>query len=242
MKAIPFVLLSLILCISSLAKAESCREKFLADMMKKHQEKSSTRFTIDDYEKQKKASPMMGYMEEAAVSTCEIMSLKNLVLSTEYGSLCSQIKTPYRLRCLREWIGQHTFTNAAELPLIQVLAVTAGKEDKKLPYVNSQMLITQLTDIVLYSFERVQTQNFYAFKITADHPEVKAEAEIVKKQELELLMMAQQKIVPSITEKLKELKRAADREPAANKPTREWIESMLPKLEMRLERLKARTW
>lgn len=237
-----FTLFSYFVEAQVLAPVEPCREQYIKRTIKRLNEQEGKTLSVGEYEARKKTAPNVSYVEELAVSTCEIENVKSVLLSADFASLCPSIKTPYRLRCIREWIGQHRFSNSAELTVLMAIIPPAGIEDKKLPYVNHQMVMTQLIDTVLFTFERIDLANFYVNRMGTEHPNLKDEIKDLQKAEVEFVEAMPKRLIPNLEGKIKILKDESGREPAGDLNVRQWIKGMIPKMEKRLQNIKNKKW
>lgn len=111
------------------AHAESCLEQ------------AKNKFTQDVT-----ADPILGLKQEVMVRSCEVNYAKAILLTDNFLTLCPGIQTPYRQRCLRDWISKYQMSVAAEPELILSMIPLASAEDQKIPHVHNQVLLTQLID------------------------------------------------------------------------------------------------
>lgn len=190
--------------------------------------------------KGKAEAPSIAYQQEVAVSTCEINEVKPILMGEKFHTLCPGAETPYRQRCLRDWIKARQINTSVEPSLILNIIHAAAVEDKEINYVNPQLVLVQLVDAVLLTFERTDYNYFYVHRLVSDHPELKAEIDKAKKTEVDALKALQAKILPNMEEKIRTLKTKSVREPASDSTTRQWINTMVSKLEGRLQLARAK--
>ena len=210
--------------------AETCRQLAI--------KKASKNVAAAEYEKQKKESPALAFEEEAVTRACEVNSIKPILLGKQFHSLCLGVQTPYRQRCLREWIEKRRMITAAEAGLIISLIPLAAAEDKNLPHVYHQIVLTQLVDNVLAVFEKIDFTQFYVQRLGTDHPDLKKEIYSLQKKEAETLSQLQIKTIPLIEEKIMTLRDRSAREPASHQHTKHWVNTMIPKMDRRLQGVK----
>lgn len=184
--------------------------------------------------------PSKAFKQEKAIRACEIEYAKKLLLSEDFRTLCPGVQTPYRQRCLREWISHYKISFAGEPSLLMNLVPLAGNEDQKIPHIHNQVLLTQLIDAALVAFERVEVNNFYVNLLRSDYPDFKDQIEILKKQELETLAKSQEKVLAMLEKKLIQIHGRSIREPASDNPTRQWVRTMVGKFKNRIQVLKSR--
>lgn len=188
------------------------------------------------------ADPAFGYKQEVLIRACEMAYVKTILLSEDFRTLCPGVQTPYRQRCLREWISKYNISVATEPALMMALVPLAAAEDQKIPHIHNQILLVQLIDAALVIFERVDFNNFYVNRLTSDHLDFQKEIQSLQTKERELLAAARDKVLPSLAVKIKSISGRVSREPAYDKPTRSWVRTMAGKFESRLFNIKNKKW
>lgn len=125
------IVVAVVIVLFSAPSFADCRKSSRDDLMAKYTEKTGEILSPAEYERKVSESISAQYVQELAVSTCEMMQIKKTSLSEQYRSLCVGVSSPYRLQCVRQWIQEHRITNSAELVLILTLVPQAGLEDQK---------------------------------------------------------------------------------------------------------------